>query len=263
MIPSELELSIQKSITKGQHPLMIVATAGTTTRGSIDPIEALVSIAKKYSLWLHVDATWGGSLLFSSTYRLRLKGIEQADSLAWDAHKTFGIPLSCAVFICKQKGLLKKISAVGKSDYLFQESEDKDANLGELSLQCGRRIDALKLWLIWKSLGTIGLESWMDNAVHLAQQAQAFIQADSRFELLSEAHSFAVCFRPTHQLNHAENHVDTLQKTLRASGTVLINRVTVNNQRAFRLITTHYQLTFEDIKTLLHHIDVTSHSLGD
>ena len=102
MIPDKLEEAIERSLSAGETPFYVNATAGTTVLGSYDPIDAIADVCTKYKLWLHVDGSWGGPVIFSPNLRKdRLKGIEKADSVGITPHKMLGVPLTCSFLIGK------------------------------------------------------------------------------------------------------------------------------------------------------------------
>ena len=150
MKPSSLEDEIIFAKKEGRKPFCVVATAGTTVRGSFDPIRELADIAHREGLWYHIDAAWGGSCLFSNELNSLMSGCELADSVCWDAHKMLGMPLICSLFIVKDKSILGRVCAHGESAHYLFHSDSEEVDLGRYSLQCGRRNDALKLWLAWR-----------------------------------------------------------------------------------------------------------------
>ena len=99
MVPESLIEEIRFARNEGFQPFCVIATAGTTVRGAFDPIESLAEIAHQEGLWLHVDAAWGGTCMFSAAHRQLMDGVEKADSVCWDAHKMMGIPLICSTFL--------------------------------------------------------------------------------------------------------------------------------------------------------------------
>ena len=123
---------------------LVIATLGTTSAGVVDPLARIGSLAREAKIWFHVDASFGGSITMSPTHRHVLRGVEQADSIAWNPHKVMGVPLSAAALITRESGPLGQ-SLDESADYLFQ-SDDDAYNPGTRSIQCGRRNDALKVW---------------------------------------------------------------------------------------------------------------------
>jgi len=150
LIPSALEQAITEDIQNGHQPFYIGLTAGTTVVGAFDPVKPCHEIAQANNVWLHIDGAWGAPVLFSEQHKHLLADCQLADSFAWDAHKLMNVPITAAVILVKQKGALKNCTAGGGGDYLFHKDINADFNLGERSLQCGRRADSLKVWLSWK-----------------------------------------------------------------------------------------------------------------
>ena len=189
---SDLEKQIEADIKAGNTPYMVNATAGTTVLGAFDPIEAISKICKKYDIWLHVDGAYCGGVIFSDDYKHLVKGIEHSDSFSFNAHKMLGTPLSCSIFVTKHRdGLYKSFS--NEAEYLYQTDSD-DYDLGQISLQCGRRNDALKFWTLWKSLGNIGLKEIVDNQFHLAKVALDYCKTHPDYSVYSYDNSVSVCF---------------------------------------------------------------------
>ncbi|KAF2278565.1 PLP-dependent transferase [Westerdykella ornata] len=154
MLPSELERLVQESKARGEIPFFVNATAGTTVLGSFDPIPEISAICKAHNLWLHIDGSWGGSVIFNSALAqspLRLKGAELADSIAITPHKMLGVPMTCSFLLCRDMRLVRKAMTL-PAGYLFhsegEEEEDREIyDLADLTPQCGRRGDSLKLFL--------------------------------------------------------------------------------------------------------------------
>ncbi|KIW89498.1 uncharacterized protein Z519_09654 [Cladophialophora bantiana CBS 173.52] len=192
MDPEALESLIVRAKSQGKTPFYVNATAGTTVLGSFDPFPAIAQIAGKHGLWMHIDGAWGGSFVFSDNLRqTRLKGCELADSIAINPHKMLGVPLTCSFLLLKD---LKNAHTANtlRAGYLFHdgnedelqaeqqelnghdqlESSDEDwappDDLADLTLQCGRRGDSLKLFLSWQYYGTLGYRSKVETAYSTA-----------------------------------------------------------------------------------------------
>ena len=163
--PAALERSLAACTALGLHPMAVVATAGTTDFGAIDPLDAVADLARAYDAWLHVDAAYGGGLLVSPTRRARLQGIERADSVTVDFHKTFFQPVSSSAIIVRDRATLRP--ATWHADYL-NPRETTDPNQVDKSLQTTRRFDALKLWLTLRTMGPDVLGGYVDAVIDLA-----------------------------------------------------------------------------------------------
>ncbi|KAL1379296.1 hypothetical protein pipiens_015004, partial [Culex pipiens pipiens] len=146
MIPEELEKAIGTVLASGRQPFFVNSTAGTTVLGAFDPFERIADICERHNLWLHVDSCLGGSAILSRKHSHLLAGVERADSLAWNPHKTLGAPLQCSIFLLKHKGLLHECNSAN-ADYLFQQDKfyDVSYDTGDKSVQCGRKVDAFKI----------------------------------------------------------------------------------------------------------------------
>ncbi len=187
-----LEKQIKADLAEGLHPFFVNATAGTTVLGTYDPLEALSKVCKQYNLWLHVDAALGGAVMFSEQYKHLLKGVELSDSFAFNAHKMLGVPLSCSMIFARDKQYLYQ-SFSNDADYLYQGHGD-DYNLGKMSIQCGRRNDALKFWTLWKSVGGNGLAEIVDYQYQLSKTAHDYMAEHPDYTVYSKSPSVTICF---------------------------------------------------------------------
>ena len=195
MKPQSLLEEINRVIESNRIPFCIIATSGTTVRGSFDPIRELATIAHDNNIWLHVDAAWGGSCLFSKRHRYLMDGIELADSVCWDAHKMMGLPLICSVFLTKHKSILRAVCAHGDAaHYLFHE-DSKDVDLGRYSLQCGRRNDSLKLWIAWREIGDSGWARMVEKYCELSDYLENLVIENAHLSMMSERNWSNICFR--------------------------------------------------------------------
>lgn len=196
MKPDALEAAIQKAKDAGETPFYVNATAGTTVLGSFDAIDPIADVCHKHSLWLHVDGSWGGSVIFSEKHRYKLKGIEKADSVAICAHKMLNVPLTCSFLFGKDLRQFHKGMTL-PAGYLFHNCDDgangvdpeKEVeywDLADLTPQCGRRGDSLKLALTWLYYGTSGLAAYIDHGFGIAAYLAFLVKSNPKFTLISE-----------------------------------------------------------------------------
>ncbi len=255
MMPDELESTIKKNIEAGNTPFFIGATAGTTVLGAFDPLIEIASIAKKYNIWYHIDACLGGSAILSTKYRYLLSGSELSDSLAWDPHKLMCIPLPCSVILIKNKGVLHKMCSASGADYLFHNDEDSSYDIGPMSLQCARRVDALKLWLSWKFYGDKGYDSLISNLFDMAKYAEQIILKDKRFELFVQRNSLTICFRYIPENNIDLNRFNILLRNqLYKKGKSFVNYVPINGNIVIRLAIINLALAKKDIEQFFNNL---------
>jgi glutamate decarboxylase len=216
MISSELEKLVQKTKDAGKTPFYVNATAGTTVLGSFDPFKKISAVCKKHNLWLHVDASWGGPVIFSSKQKHKLAGVELADSLAVNPHKMMGVPITCSFLLGPDLTKFHKANTL-PAGYLFHEGNEGGEvwDLADLTLQCGRRGDSLKLALSWIYYGRDGFEKQIDNAFDIASYFATEISNRKDFVLVSEnpPPCLQVCFYFAKGGNLAERADDNTRTT--------------------------------------------------
>jgi len=216
MISSELEKLVKKTKDAGKTPFYVNATAGTTVLGSFDPFKEISAVCKKHNLWLHVDASWGGPVIFSSKQKHKLAGIELADSLAVNPHKMMGAPITCSFLLGPDLTKFHKANTL-PAGYLFHEGNEGGEvwDLADLTLQCGRRGDSLKLALSWIYYGKDGFEKQIDNAFDIASYFATEISNRKDFILVSEnpPPCLQVCFYFAKGGNLAERADDNTRTT--------------------------------------------------
>jgi L-2,4-diaminobutyrate decarboxylase len=180
----------------GAHtPIAIVATAGTTDFGSIDPLPALAEIAAKHGVWLHVDAAYGFGALFSERLADKLRGIERADSITLDLHKLGWQPAAASVLLLADT---RNFAALEREVAYLNPLDDVEAGLDGLlgrSLQTTRRPDAVKVAATLLALGRRGLGDLVDICHDLARYAEQRIAREAELQLVSEAELTTVVFR--------------------------------------------------------------------
>lgn len=239
MIPEHLEQLVQEDLENGFSPFFVNATAGTTVLGAYDPIEEIGAICKKYKLWFHVDGVYGGAVLFSDKYKHLIKGIEKTDSISINAHKMLGTPLTCSFILTKHNKCLYH-SFSSEAEYLYQTDGD-EFNPGKISLQCGRRNDALKLWSLWKSVGTKGLAEIVEKQFELADVARNYIKSNPDYTLYSFDESVSVCF------NYKNIPANKLCALLYEESEIMVGFGTFNNDEFIRLVTVNSENSPDDI----------------
>ena len=211
MRPDVLERAIEEAKAKGETPFYVNATAGTTVLGSFDPLEPIADVCRRHQLWMHVDGSWGGSVVFSEKHRYKLKGIEKADSIAMCPHKMLSVPVTCSFLLGRDLRQFHKAMTL-PANYLFHDNDEAENgldstpvdghalnvdvrgdgetkeywDLADLTPQCGRRGDSLKLAFSWIYYGTTGLESQVDHAFDIAAHLASSITSNPRFTMVSE-----------------------------------------------------------------------------
>lgn len=179
----------------GNIPFLIVATAGTTDFGSIDPIEDIVKLAKENNMWVHADAAYGSGVILSDKYADRVAALKLCDSITVDFHKMFLMPISCSAVLIKDGSTFDALTI--HADYLNREEDEEDGytNLVDKSLQTTRRFDALKVWMSFQTRGKDGWAKLINTSMENAQYFYSIVKADSDFEVITEPEISSVVFR--------------------------------------------------------------------
>ncbi|XP_055607467.1 acidic amino acid decarboxylase GADL1 [Uranotaenia lowii] len=278
MIPEELERSINMVLESGKKPFFVNATAGTTVLGAFDPFHEIADVCNKHDLWMHVDSCLGGTAILSKNHASKLSGVERAQSLAWNPHKTLGAPLQCSIFIIKQKGLLHECNAAN-ADYLFQQDKfyDISYDTGDKSVQCGRKVDAFKIWLMFKARGSLGLANLVDNAFECASLFTDEIRNRDGFRLVLEEFQYtnvAFWYIPKSMRNDRENEqwwakiykiTTQIKEKMVIDGSVLIGYVPLPHKKIgnfFRMVVTcHPRPSMKSMMFIINEIERVGESL--
>jgi len=236
-------------------PLAIVATAGTTDVGAIDPLVEVADRARAAGAWLHVDAAYGGALLFSERHGRRLHGLEQADSLTLDFHKLCWQPISCGAFLVRQAAHFDCIKL--HADYLNPESHEELGipDLVTRSVLTSRRFDALKLWVSLQVLGREQLAEMIDRTLDLAQQAAELIRVQARLELLHRPELGCVVFRyrPDGKVD-ADALNDRIRRDLFDRGLAVVGDTRISGRKCLKSTLLNPATTGDEVANLLEQI---------
>ena len=255
MQPAPLARELERCADEGLTPMAVVATAGTTDFGSIDPLPDIADLCARHRAWLHVDAAYGCGLLVSRTRRHLLDGIERADSVTVDYHKSFFQPVSSSAVLVRDRHTLRH--ATYHSDYLNPRRAvaERIPNQVDKSLQTTRRFDALKLWMTLRVMGADGVGALFDEVLDLAERGWEALDADPRFEVVARPVLSTLVFRwipPTvtgpADIDRANLHA---RKALFASGRAVVAGTKVRGSHYLKFTLLNPQTTPDDITAVL------------
>ncbi|XP_069735055.1 cysteine sulfinic acid decarboxylase [Phaenicophaeus curvirostris] len=277
MIPEELEKEIQRAKAEGAEPFLVCATSGTTVLGAFDPLGSVAAVCQRHGLWLHVDAAWGGSALLSRKHRHLLAGIEKADSVAWNPHKMLAVGQQCSAFLLRDNsGLLQRCHGAGAT-YLFQRDKfyDVSYDTGDKTPQCGRRVDCLKLWLLWKATGTEGLARRVERAFAFTRYLAEEIKRRDGFQLVLEPEFINLCFwfvppglrgqeGDPHYWSKLGKVAPAIKERMMKKGSMLVGYQPHGHKvNFFRQVVTNPMVTKADLDFFLDEIERLGEDLGD
>ncbi|MFI8289791.1 pyridoxal phosphate-dependent decarboxylase family protein [Streptomyces sp. NPDC085614] len=250
-----LAAELETCRAEGLIPMAIVATAGTTDFGSIDPLPEIAALAAEYGAWMHVDAAYGCGLLASRTRRHLLDGIEHADSVTVDYHKSFFQPVSSSAVLVRDGATLRH--ATYHADYLNPRRSVAELipNQVDKSLQTTRRFDALKLWMTLRVMGADGVGELFDEVCDLAGAGWDLLVADPRYDVVVEPRLSTLVFRyiPEAVTSPAEIDRANLQarKALFASGEAVVAGTKVDGRQYLKFTLLNPETTPADIAAVL------------
>jgi len=246
MNPAALDAALETCREQGLVPAAVVATAGTTDFGSVDPLGPIAEVTAAHRVWLHVDAAYGCGLLVSREHRNLLNGIEHADSVTVDYHKSFFQPVSSSALIVRDRAALRHVTH--HADYL-NPAEGAAPNQVDKSLQTTRRFDALKLWMTLRTLGPDAVGDMFDRVCALADQTWDWIASDPRFEVAAPPSQLStVLFR----LAGADDEVHRrAREALAASGAGMVAATRVEGRIALKLTLLNPETGLSDIVPVL------------
>lgn len=192
-----LRAMIERDLASGGgriRPLAAVATVGTTSTASVDPVPEIAKICGEHRMWLHVDGAYGGGFAILPEYEWITKGWSEADSIVINPHKTLFVPLDFSILYVRDLERLRRVFTL-VPEYLRGDTIEAEKNYMDYGIQLGRRFRALKAWVIWRSLGRAGITARIRDQMRLANLLGDWIKADKRFELAAPMVMPVVCFR--------------------------------------------------------------------
>jgi len=250
MDPAALRASICADLDERRVPFMVVATAGTTNAGMIDPLHACADIARQFALFYHVDAAWGGAVIASDLLRDALQGIERADSVTIDAHKWFATTMGCGMFFIKHASLL---SATFQSSASYMPSNLANLDPYVTTLQWSRRFLGLRLFLSLAVAGWRGFGKHVERSVALAELIADRLKARG-WTIANRSTLAVLCVEPP-----GAAQVAAIVKRVVAAGGAWISLATFEGRQVLRICVTHGQTTLSDVARLVDILDREAH----
>jgi aromatic-L-amino-acid/L-tryptophan decarboxylase len=230
MRPDALEESIRRDLELGLRPFCVVATVGTTSTTSVDPVPQIATIAAKYDLWLHVDAAYAGSAAIAEEFRWSLAGCERADSLVTNPHKWLCTPIDLSALYTRRPEILRRAFSL-VPEYLRTDEENQVINLMDYGVPLGRRFRALKLWFVMRYYGRDALANTIRAQINWARELATLVDSDPNFERCAPTPFSVVCFRAvgSDAINRA------ILNSVNASGEIYLSHTVLNEKYVLRL----------------------------
>ncbi len=230
MRPEALAAAVEGDIAAGLRPFCVVATVGTTSTTSIDPVPAIADIAARHGLWLHVDAAYAGPAAIVPELRHILDGAGRADSLVVNPHKWFFTPFDLSAFYTRRPDILRRAFSL-VPEYLRTAQDGRAVNYMDYGVPLGRRFRALKLWFVMRYFGREKLAETIRNQVDWARELAAAVDADPRFERTAPTPLSVVCFR----YKGSDDDNRRLLETVNASGEFFLSHTVLRGKYSLHL----------------------------
>lgn len=235
----------------GFTPVAVVATAGTTLTGAVDPLDAIADVCRREGVWLHVDGAYGAPAAATETARHWFAGLDRADSVTIDAHKWLGMQKSCSVLLMRRAGALR--AAFGHEERYMLHEEDA-ANPVDSTLEYSRPFRSLRWWLSMRVHGADRFRTWIEGTLRNAELLTDELRADPDFELLHEPMLSTVCFRhapagvPADRL---DAHNEGLARAMQRDGRVFLAPAVIDGRTCLRVCFVNFRTTPDDVGQVL------------
>ena len=248
-----LERVVSADRKAGLEPFAVVASAGTTNTGSVDPLHAIADFCEREKLWLHIDAAYAGFAALTVEGKKMLSGIERADSLTLDPHKWLFVPFECGCLMVRDPAALTDAFRIMPEYLKDVEAGEEEVNFADRGEQLTRYSRALKIWMSVSYFGTEAISRAIQDAMDRARLMQSLVRNSSDFETLCEAQFGIFCFRARPK-SVADEDLDALNERINtrvvSGGRYLISSTRLRGQFSLRICTLGFRTTEADIREL-------------
>lgn len=251
--PALLRQAIAEDLVAGYTPCAIVATLGSTSTTSVDPLAEIVTIAEPHNIWVHIDAAYAGAALLLPEFQPLIEDAGRAHSYVVNPHKWLFVPVDCSAFYTRFPEILRRAFSV-TPEYLRTSTDPRAVNLMDYGIPLGRRFRGLKLWFVLRYFGRQGFIEELRRQIELAQSLRRFVEADPRFELAAPAPFSTVCFRK--QASAAENR--WIAAEINRSGDFFISQTILRGEFTLRVAIGNLATTQSDIDALWERVTALS-----
>lgn len=248
----ELEAAVAHDRAQGLAPVCVVASAGTTATGAVDPLARIAEVGRREQLWVHVDGAYGAPAAATAVAASEFAGIDEAHSLAVDAHKWLYAPVDCGALLVRDPGASRGVFG-SASDYVrvLADAPEESFAFWDHGLELSRRSRALKLWLTFRYFGADRLAQAIGEDIELAQLMADLVREAEDLELLCEPSLSVCCFRHRpagSDEGTLQHHNERLLAALQRDGRVYLSNVSVRGRLGLRACITNFRTTPADVR---------------
>jgi len=256
MDAAALEIAIAEDRRQGRKPFCVVASAGTTNTGAVDPLERISGICRANDMWLHVDGAYGAAAALTARGRAALRGLEHADSIALDPHKWLFQPFEIGCVLVRDMRQLRQAFAVhpeDNADYLADVGRmaESEVVFYEHGVQLTRSFRALKLWMSLRIFGLAAFRETIDRGISLGEEVETMLRADSRWDVVTPAQLAVVTFAPRlTNMSIAESNarVERAVERLTANGYAMVTSTQVRGRTVLRFCLIHPDARLDEVR---------------
>ena len=234
MSVAALREAVAADLRHGFKPLAVVATVGTTSTASVDPVAETAAACTEHGMWLHIDAAYGGGLALLPECAWVTSGWNDADSLVINPHKMLFVPFDFSVLYVRNIARLRKVFTL-VPEYLRGDAAGAEINYMDYGVQLGRRFRALKAWMVWRAFGRAGIAARIRDHLRLAQLFTSWVNDDPQFELSAPTVMGVVCFRIKAAHDSASDTLNSrMVETINAAGETYLMQTKLRGRSVMR-----------------------------
>src|SRR5881394_1525725 len=253
-----LREALAKDLAQSLKPLAVIATVGTTSTASVDPIPQIAKVCRENKIWLHIDGAYGGGFALLPEFKSLTEGWAEADSIVINPHKTLFVPLDFSVLYVRNIERLRRVFTL-VPDYLRGDTVETEKNYMDYGIQLGRRFRALKAWMIWRSFGREGILALMREHLRLARLFGEWVAASDDFELSAPVSMGVVCFRAKDEIDAFNSRI---VESVNRSGRAYLNKTKLRGKTVIRLGLGNILTTEKHLRDAWELIQETARSLA-
>lgn len=254
MDPHALRAAIGVDRASGLHPFCVVATAGTTSTTSVDPLARIADACAEQQLWLHIDAAYGGAAAVVPELRAAFAGWERADSIVLNPHKWLFVPIDCSVLLLRERDRIRRAFSL-VPEYLATPEGETVTNLMDYGPALGRRFRALKLWMSLRYFGREGIAARIAEHVRLAREFASWVDAEPEWQRVAPVPFSVVNFRyqpPGLDGEAADRLNERILDSVNASGEVYLSHTRLHDRFVLRLAVGNLRTTERHVRRAWH-----------
>src|SRR5256714_2961739 len=252
-----LAAMVEHDVAAGKRPCCVVATVGTTSSTSIDPVPQIAPIAEKHGMWLHVDAAYAGAAALLPECRYLMDGVERADSLVVNAHKWLLTPIDLSAFYTRRPEILRRAFSL-VPEYLHIQDDPRAHNLMDYGVPLGHRFRSLKLWFVMRYFGLERIQAMLRDHIQWAQQLAKLVDAHPDFERTAPVPLSVVCFR----LKGPDDANKKILEAINATGRAFLSHTVLNGQVVMRFAIGNLATQWDDVEEVWDMIQAEAKKTG-